>query len=163
MAAAPHPPRSLDIAEPQVAIDLFGDVFQWHMRVLLVNAGGGKWIFLTPDLEVQFSDLAEHRVVPVPRSTVFPARVRDSLYRFDPLTQVQLDQARADAAALAAILGVTAAAAPGQIQAPPRWIFCDAAREDYGKEVEADVVADESRFLRRGAIALVKMGDTDET
>ena len=40
------PPRaahSLDIVEQQVAVDFFDDAhFSWHMRVLLVNGGGGN-------------------------------------------------------------------------------------------------------------------------
>ena len=51
---------ALDIPEKQVAIDFFDNPngFRWHARVLLIRLGLGKWILATPDLEVQFKDLA---------------------------------------------------------------------------------------------------------
>ena len=46
--------RSLDITESQVAIAFFDDPngFFYHVRVLLIPAGGGKWIWVTPDHSV---------------------------------------------------------------------------------------------------------------
>ncbi|CAK0873972.1 unnamed protein product [Prorocentrum cordatum] len=56
--------RSLEIPEAQVAIDFFDDEngFNFHVRVLLVPAGAGKWLWITLDCAVQFGDLTAHRV-----------------------------------------------------------------------------------------------------
>ena len=74
--------RSLDIPERQIAIDHWDDEqgFFWHHRVLLVGAGNGKWIWATPDFEVQFHDLSTHQVVPIPRNSAFPERVTGGRY-----------------------------------------------------------------------------------
>mmetsp|Transcript_55779 Transcript_55779/g.143731 ORF Transcript_55779/g.143731 Transcript_55779/m.143731 type:complete len:85 (+) Transcript_55779:190-444(+) len=73
--------RSLDVPARQVAIDVFDDPqFAWHHRVLLIGAGNGRWIVGAPDLEVQYADLSEQRVVPLPRAAAFPLMVRDNIW-----------------------------------------------------------------------------------
>ena len=50
---------------------------------MLPGASPGKWLVATPDLEVQFVDLAEHRVIPLARADEFPADYRGYIYSFD--------------------------------------------------------------------------------
>ena len=54
--------RTLDTHLQQVAIDFFNDEeFHWHGRLLLIQASGSKWITATPDLDVEITELADHR------------------------------------------------------------------------------------------------------
>lgn len=48
--------------------------FSRHVWLLLANFGGGKWIWATPDFEVQYGDLPSHRIVPIGRASAYPAR-----------------------------------------------------------------------------------------
>ena len=86
MAAALNA-RTLDILERQALIDFWGDEdgFFWHHRILLLpGASPGRWIVATPDLEVQFTDISEHRVVPLARAEEFPADYRGYIYSSMP-------------------------------------------------------------------------------
>ena len=99
--------RSLDIPEQQVAVDFWDDPnFPWHMRVLLVAGGQGKWVWATPDFEIQVGDLARHRVVPVGRNAPYLAAIGvNFLYAFDPLPAEDLARLRSEARILAQVLG----------------------------------------------------------
>ena len=150
-------PLSLDIPETQVAVDFFDDdEFQWHMRILIVNCTAGRWIWATPDLEVQHADLGGHRVVPVPRAAPYPARLAGQLYAFDPLQPGQMEQLRAEAAALAQVLGVAAPAAPGTTPAP-RWVVSDPAHPQFGQAIDASLPANEEKFIKRDATGMAKL------
>lgn len=78
-AAAPRVPRSADVDLPQCLI-LFGedeDGLFWHHRILLYRGPDQKWLWVTPDDEIQLGDLAEHaviRVEPSPSPSVCWAR-----------------------------------------------------------------------------------------
>ena len=48
--------------------------FQWHMRLLLVHGGGGRWVVATPDLEVQYLDLST-----VPGNAIYPVKGGEAL------------------------------------------------------------------------------------
>lgn len=51
--------RSLDIPESQILVYDEGDQVPWHARILLVRAGGSRWIWASPTLDMQCEDLAE--------------------------------------------------------------------------------------------------------
>eukprot|EP00972_Heterocapsa_arctica_P006299 923761-Heterocapsa_arctica.AAC.1 len=58
---------SLATTLEQILVAFFGDangVF-WHMRLLLIHGGGGKWIAATPDHELEVIDITEYRVIPL--------------------------------------------------------------------------------------------------
>ncbi len=138
--------RSLDVAETQVAVDFFDDPhYHWHMRILLINGGGGKWIWVTPDDSVQYADLSVHRVVPVQRAAPFPARLAGNLYAFDLFEDGELEDIRTQAVALAAVLGLEVPKAPGT--AAPRWVVSDPAHEEFGTVVDAGIRSAEDRFV----------------
>ena len=154
--------RSLDIPEAQVAVDFFDDPngFFFHVRVLLVPAGAGKWIWATPDHSVQFGDLAEHRVVPIPRNAPFPRRLAGQLYVFDPFNDGELEGIREQAAALARVLGIEVSR--GAAGAPPRWVVADQAHPQFGQVIDAAISGAEDRFVRRGAVALAVLDADDD-
>ena len=64
--------RSLDVVEPQVLVNFDDGGFLWHHRILLHRIADGRWVTLTPDLDLVIHDLARvvHRIVP--RARPFP-------------------------------------------------------------------------------------------
>ena len=155
--------RSLDIPERQIAIDHWDDEpgFYWHHRVLLIGAGSGKWIWATPDLEVQFHDLSTHQVVPIPRNSMFPERVTGHLYAFDALTREELDTLRREARALAEVVGVQVPAPPAGVVVP-RWVVADPAHERFGRPVAEEITGMDDRFINRGATGMAELTGADQ-
>lgn len=140
---------SLDVAEKQVAIDYFDDaVFQWHALLLMINCGQAKWIWVTPDLEVQYGDLMQHRVVAIVRSSPYPARLQGILYALDPLGAEALLELRREAAALAEALGIDTSALKDRPPVP-RWVIADPAHEHFGQELEPGATSSDERFIAR--------------
>ena len=154
--------RSLDIPEAQVAIDFFDDPngFFFHVRVLLVPAGGGRWIWATPDHSVQFGDLTSHRVIPIPRNAPCPSRLAGQLYAFDPFGDGELETLREQAAALAQVLGIDVPR--GAAAAPPRWVVADPAHPRFGEVVDPAVTSSAEKFVRRGAAGLALLDENDD-
>ena len=153
---------ALDIPEQQVAIDFFDDgVYEWHARVLMVAGEAGHWVVLTPDLELEYVQISQHRVVPIMRGSEFPARVRGQLYYFDPIPADALDRLRTEARALASAVGIVVVAGPGAAEgAPPRWIVSDPSHKRFGSEIETRTVMNPQRFVQRDAVALADLGTT---
>ena len=147
MAANPQVVRALDVEEMQVALNFAGDAFEWHQRILMVNGGSGKWIVLTPDLDLENDDLTDHVVVALSRAAPVPARVRNSFYGFDPVPDEDLRRLRSEARALARAVGfdITGTTQPSV----NRWIIADTAHERFGKEIDPGICADPARFLER--------------
>jgi hypothetical protein len=139
--------RALDIAERQIAIDYYEDEqFSWHHRILLISAGNGRWILATPDHEVQYQDLSDKRVVPLPRGARFPVRVRGDIYAFDPITREELNALYVEARALAEVVGVqvpTTTTGPGA----PRWVISDPAHELFGSVLDNDICGNDNRLV----------------
>ena len=159
MAAAAA--RTLDISERQVAVSYWDDQdFQWHVRVLLVGGGAGKWVWVTPDHEVQYGDLATHTVIALPRNGEYPDRVRGNVYGFDPFAAGELEALKEEAAGLADALGIPIGGLLAGRQAP-RWIVSDPAHEEFGNEVDGQIIAQPAKFVRRGAVALAQLGEEE--
>ena len=100
------------------------------MRLLMIPAGSGRWVWCTPDLEVQMGDLAVHRVVPLTRAAPLPVAVRGFRYQFDPLTPAEILQIRAEAQVLATVMGI----APAVVGGAERWIYGDVGYKGFGKD-----------------------------
>lgn len=145
---------ALDIAERQVLIDYFDDPnFHWHGRILLVALpSSGKWIAASPDLEIEVLDLSSHRILPLVRSGPIPARVHGNVYFFDPLTAEQLQGLRAEAAALAQVLG--AVDDKSGTLGDSVVLFADPGRPDFGQEVGGELLVDGTCIVR-GSCALI--------
>eukprot|EP00959_Pyramimonas_sp_CCMP1952_P272974 5706157-Pyramimonas_sp.AAC.1 len=74
--------RGLDILEPQIAVYFPEDAnVNWHTRILLEKLNDqGRWVVATPDGDIQVIDLAQYRVLPIPRNAPAPARLRNNHY-----------------------------------------------------------------------------------
>ena len=69
----------------------------------------------------------------------------------------------AEAAILGRVLGIAAVVPTAGQPAPPRWVVSDPSVDEFGTEIDAAILADDDRFVRRGSVALVMMAATDET
>ena len=56
--------------------------FYWHHRLRLLSDGSGRWIWSTPDEEIQTADAGELQVVPLGRNALFPEGYHEYLYAF---------------------------------------------------------------------------------
>ena len=152
--------RTLDTQLQQVAIDFFNDEeFHWHGRLPLIQAGGSKWITATPDLDVEITELAYHRVVPLQRNSTVPPRIVGNYYNFDPLREGENDDLLTRAGQLARVLGiVTSAGTTGQ----RTWRVADPAHTRFDEEIpNTDMVLNEN-FVHRGNVGL-NMIEPDQT
>ena len=145
-AAAARGETSLDVGNPQVAIDYPDDPhFRWHHRLLLNRVGDGtKWVVSTPDYNVEVLDLANHRVVTLPRGCQVPARVRGNIYMFRDLSEDQLLSLQQQGEALAVLIG-------GVATAPSRgtavWVVSNTGADQFGEQVDSAVTSNPARFV----------------
>ena len=87
---------SLDVGDQQILVHYPNNAHPWHHRVLLVDLGGAKWIWSTPDRAVQVGDLSAVTFKTVGRNSDFPV-VTGNIYAFDPLTDQELLQLKSEA------------------------------------------------------------------
>eukprot|EP00971_Amphidinium_carterae_P232976 4623834-Amphidinium_carterae.2 len=154
MAGARVGDTAPDIEEPMVAIDFFDDAYYcWHARALLLKLNDeGRWVVLTPTLDVEAVQLSTHRVIPLAKGAPYPERVADDLFTFDHLTEEQLVVARQDARSLGAVLGVTTAApAAGDAL----WYYSDTAEEEFGTEVGPELLRNPASCVMRESTGIV--------
>ena len=150
---------ALDISEAQVCIEFPDDPnYSWHHRVLLSKLDGGRWVVLTPDGDVEVSDLSAHRVVPLTRGKAVPARVAGDVYLLGVLSDDDLRAATAEATALAGILGASVGVPVG-VRAD--WLFSDPAHENWGLNVPAALLSAAGQTVLRGSVGLVQEEPAD--
>ncbi|CAK0844871.1 unnamed protein product [Prorocentrum cordatum] len=150
--------RALDTPFSQCLVRYEDDEnFQWHHRVLLVQGDAQKWIWLTPDGEVAFVDLATFRVLALRRSGPFPARHAGNIYAFDEVAAEDMQGYLEEARALGTILGFDLA---GVVGLPgDKWYVSDPTSSHFGEEVPPQVLANEEVLVRRGDVGLVRLDD----
>ena len=95
----------------------------------------------------------------LPRGAPIPQRLVGQLYAFDPITPSELDALRAEAAALAGVLGFKVVAATGGAAAP-RWVVADPSHPRFGEPIDGAVAFNEEKFVHRDAAGLVKIAAT---
>ena len=147
---------ALDIAQRQVLIDYFGDEngFRWHARILLAQGPDASWVVATPDHNVEFLDLSQHRVRVLRRGG--QVQNPNECYLFDPLQDGELDELVAQASELAAVLGFArGAVAAVEPAARATWRIADPALATCGTPVPTAAVGDEDVMLIRGDAALL--------
>ena len=126
--------RTLDTAITQVAVDFFDDDnFSWHHRLLIYDLGGGRWVAVTPDGDVEVLPLGDHRVIPLQRNARWPQRVRGDIYAFDPVTEAQIEDFMQRGGQLARMLGLQTTMPASQ--GDQRWLIADPAHKDFNTEV----------------------------
>ena len=147
---------SWDVAEQQVFIWYNDPGFCYHHRLLILPFGApGVWLACSTDYLVEVLHLADFQVVPVGRNAPFPARVLGDLYSNGPMDPVQMEQARVEARALAAVLGVAPVVAAGAVDA--EWRYSDTAHEKFGRPVEAPLLAAAGALVSRAAVGMLEV------
>ncbi len=151
--------QALDVAQPQCLVFYEADDhFQWHHRVLLVKGPAQQWVWLTPDGEVAYADLAGFRVLALQRGGAFPARHAGNIYSFDDLPADDLAGYLREANALGHILGFDSVADAPAVGS--RWFVSDPISSHFGEEVPAGAVGNDDVMVARGSVGLVCIDST---
>ena len=145
---------SYDIGEQQVCVYFDDPGHCWHIRILLVPLGAGRWLACSSDYDVEIIDLALCLVIPLERAQPLPARVLGDHYAQQPLRPDALERARIEARALATALGVAPAAAP--VGAALR-MYADTGHERFGQAVEQDLLLQAARLVQRDGMGLLEV------
>ncbi|CAK0791446.1 unnamed protein product [Prorocentrum cordatum] len=114
---------------------------------------GGRWVCLTPDLQLQIHDLNDQRHKVLSRRAAFLANVAAASYVFDDdaVSAAQMEEFRSQAKVQAAILG------DGEFDDVEvhKWVVYQVDDEHFGKEVPEEVLADGQRFVHLGNLGVV--------
>ena len=142
--------RTLNIADPQVLFHYPGDVnnLNYHHRVLLHKIGGGKWVVLSPDLELSGADLTTQRHVVLGRHSFFPANIFAECYVFDELSRGELDRQRRLAKTMGSILDDSEVTG---VQALT-WIVADPCSKQFGKALPQELLEDVITLGQHGLV-----------
>lgn len=127
-----------------------------HVRILLYCGSEQKWLWVTPDDEVQLGDLAEHAVIPLRRGGPIPVRVRGEAYVFRLVTSEDVARFLEEAKELAHILNISV---DGSATSSDKWFVSDPRSESYGDEIPPSALQSQEILIRRGDVGLVRIGD----
>lgn len=149
--------RSLNIADPQVLLHFpnDGNGFYHHHRVLLHKIGGGQWVLLSPDLELEVVDLSVRRHRVLGRHAPFPGDIIDECYVFDEVSKAELEKQRKLARTMGSILDdsqVVNVEALG-------WYGADPSSKRFGMSLPVELVGD---IVSLGQYGVVSWDDETE-
>lgn len=137
------------MSEPQVLIHFPDDAhFSYIYRLLLQKVSPGRWVVLTPGLELEVQDLNAPRHLVLGMHSPFPAEVADDCYVFDDLSRNELERQRKLARTMSSILDDGDIAAVAAMQ----WIGADPASGKFGKVVPHEILED---IVTQGSSGLV--------
>lgn len=133
--------RTLNISEPQVLFHYpgDGDGLNYHHRVLLHKIGGGRWIVLSPDLELSAADLNVQRHIVLARNSAFPPDIEDECYTFDALSRNELDRQKRLARTMGSILDDSTEVATVDTTS---WVIADPGDLRFGQVIPSENVQD---------------------
>ena len=132
--------KTLNFADPQILLHFPGDLngLDWHHRLLLHKIGAGKWVMLTPDLDLEVVDLSARRHVVLGRNSSFPPHLFQACYIFDELSKNEMERQKKLARTMGSILDdgdpVDASA---QV-----WVVADPAVSKFGELVPSELFED---------------------
>ena len=143
--------RTLNIADPQVLFHYPGDVnnLNYHHRVLLHKIGGGKWVVLSPDLELSVADLTTQRHVVLGRRSFFPANIFAECYVLDELSRGELDRQQRLAKTMGSILDDSEMTG---VQQALTWIVADPCSKQFGKALPHELLEDVITLGQHGLV-----------
>ncbi|CAK0825870.1 unnamed protein product [Prorocentrum cordatum] len=115
--------------------------------------GDGRWMCLTPDMEITQHNLNELRHYVLDRNAQFPRWVLAGLYAFDPIDPGELLELKRQARQRAALLG----AGDPEDEADLAWVIAEPQDARFGEVVPEDVVENPNRcaHLRRKGIVML--------
>lgn len=127
----------------------------YHHRLLVVQGPDGKWIGVSPTLEVQVFDLAKlaGQATPLRRGMPFPSTIPwDEIFAFDPISRDTEERLREERLDFAALLGYVQKASPPRRSG--RWVVADTASELFSQEVPEEALIDPNLTVIRATRAL---------
>jgi len=142
--------RTLNIPDPQVLLHYPNDAhgLVYHHRVLVHKIGCGKWVALSPGLELAVEDLGVVRHIVLGRHAVFPQNIIDTCYIFDDLTKGELERQKR----LAKTMGQILDDAPAADVAALCWICADPSSSRFGKTIPDELVQEVITHSRTGRV-----------
>jgi hypothetical protein len=142
--------RSLNISDPQVLVHFPHDAhgFEYHHRVLLHKISQGRWVVLSPDLELSVEDLSATRHIVLGRHAPFPAHIADACYIFDDVTKAELERQKRLARTMASILDDSETVNVDSLQ----WIGADPASARFGKHLPDELLTDVVNLAQHGVV-----------
>eukprot|EP00435_Cladocopium_sp_Y103_P011928 s3109_g3.t1 len=110
----------------------------YHHRVLLHKISAGRWVTLTPDLDLEIHDLSVRRHIVLGRHSAFPDQFIDESYIFEELSRNELERQKRLAKTMGSILD------DGEIVdvAASQWVVADPASSRFGKPIPYELVQD---------------------
>ena len=154
---------ALDVPEKQVLVYMEDAAEPWQHRLLLRRLEKDKptWIVATPDKDVETIDLSAQPVRMLGRKQKLPDELIDAgVYAFDPLTDEEMRQLKAEAVSMAEVLG-SAGVDPGAVDpgSDAIWLVADPGHEKFNTEVPVAVLGASSSFLYREHVGLCKIAE----
>jgi hypothetical protein len=114
-------------------------------------------VWATPTLDIQIGDLTEEdEIRTLVRGGGFPPGF-NPVFAFAPLTAEELAALRAEARAMAEVMGVVAATAEMATVHDSSWVYADTGYDKFGQEVPPHLLGDATSALLRGASGLVRI------
>ena len=143
--------RSLNIAEPQVLLNFPHDPngVVHHHRVLLRKIGGGNWVVLTPDFDLEVVDLSTSRHRVLARNAPIPDDLVDESYVFDEISKAELERQKRLARTMGAILDDSTEV---NVEALV-WVVADPSSKRFGQQIPDDAVGDVVSLGQHGVVA----------
>jgi hypothetical protein len=149
---------TLDVPEPQVLIYFEGDAnFQWHHRVALRRLKDSTWILLTPDLEIQVTDLGAVRIIALAKNSSVPADVMGNCYMFDALSEDELVEHHMAAARMSEVLGACSPTVASKETGKTQWLQADTGSAGFATQVADEVMVNSNSGVVRGSVGLALM------
>lgn len=142
--------RTLNISDPQVLLHFPLDAggFFHHHRILLHKIGGGQWVLLTPDLELEVVNLSTHRHRVLARHAPFPADIVDECYIFDEIGRAELERQRRLARTMGSILDDSQNVNVESLH----WYVADPSSRRFGQMIPLEIVGDIVALGQHGVV-----------
>ena len=129
-----------------------GNAHPWLHRIVVLDVGGAKWIWATPDRAVQVGDLSAVTFKTVARNSNFPMEI-GNVYAFDPESDRKLRQLKNKAHLMSSVMGVIPAAVNAVADAIS--LYADVALKSFNMELSGPVRSDPPRMEIGGGTAQV--------
>lgn len=141
--------RTLDVAELQVIVEFPEDEdgFYWHHRLALQRLSAGRWVMLTPDMELEVVDLTSQSYKLLLRGGRFPAPQAPYVYAFVPISDTEIAKMKRHTKGFVELLGEGDVGEASALV----WAVCDPRGALFGKIVPTDVVEDDGSFACVGS------------
>jgi len=122
---------------------------------LVAAPSAGSWVCITPDEDIEFIDLTQHRVIPLERGADLPQQHAGNMYVFDEPTPQQVASWEQRGKLFAETLGISSH--PGSSDGT--LLVSDVANPSFGQEIPVEAMADAETFIARDRVGCVRIDD----